>query len=72
MKTLISPTYVLRMHRKTYRNGLDKRYKIATENLRFTLNSAENKIINIYIVKQQTEIKFQQEPVKVEYNSSKK
>ncbi|KFC34663.1 hypothetical protein FF18_06525 [Elizabethkingia anophelis] len=57
---------------KLYRNGLDKRYKIATDNFRFTLNTAENKIINIYIVKQQTEIKFQQEPVKVEYNSSKK
>lgn len=57
---------------KLYRNGLDKRYKIATENFRFTLNAAENKTINIYIVKQQTEIKFQQEPVKIEYNNSKK
>ena len=57
---------------KLYRNGLDKRYKIATDNFRFTLNAAENKTINIYIVKQQTEIKFQQEPVKTEYNNSKK
>ncbi|KUY30322.1 COG1470 family protein [Elizabethkingia ursingii] len=57
---------------KLYRNGLDKRYKIATDNFRFTLNAAENKTINIYIVKQQTEIKFQQEPVKIEYNNSKK
>jgi len=57
---------------KLYRNGLDKRYKIATDNFRFTLNAAESKTINIYIVKQQTEIKFQQEPVKIEYNNSKK
>jgi hypothetical protein len=57
---------------KLYRNGLDKRYKIATDNFRFMLNAADNKTINIYIVKQQTEIKFQQEPVKIEYNNSKK
>jgi len=57
---------------KIYRNGLDKRYKISTDQLQFALKPSENKNIIITIVKQQTEIKYQQEGIKVGYNEIKK
>ncbi|MCE3077289.1 COG1470 family protein [Chryseobacterium gwangjuense] len=57
---------------KIYRNGLDKRYKISTDNLQFALKPSETKNVIITIVKQQTEIKYQQEGVKVGYNEIKK
>ncbi|AZA80991.1 hypothetical protein C1637_10670 [Chryseobacterium lactis] len=56
---------------KLYRNGLDKRYKISTDTFQFTLQPAETKKLNIHIVKQQIEIKFQQESLKVGYNEIK-
>lgn len=55
-----------------YRNGLDKRYKIPVDQFDFTLKSDESKNILINITKQQREIKFQQESVKVSYNDNKK
>ncbi|AZA78270.1 hypothetical protein EG347_12460 [Chryseobacterium sp. G0186] len=57
---------------KIYRNGLDKRYKISTDKFQFTLKPGETKKITINIVKQQTEIKYQQETLKVGYNVIKK
>lgn len=57
---------------KIYRNGLDKRYKISTDRFQFTLKPGETKKIAINIVKQQTEIKYQQETLKVGYNVIKK
>lgn len=56
---------------KIYRNGLDKRYKISTDKFQFSLKPAEIKKINIQIVKQQLEIKYQQETLKVGYNEIK-
>lgn len=57
---------------KLYRNGLDKRYKISMDTFSFILNPSETKDITINIVKQQTEIKYQQESIKVGYNEIKK
>lgn len=56
---------------KLYRNGLDKRYKISTDKFQITLKPSEIKKLNIQIVKQQIEIKYQQEPLKVGYNQIK-
>ena len=55
-----------------YRNGLDKRYKISTDKFQFTLKPSETQKININIVKQQIEIKYQKESLKVGYNEIKK
>lgn len=57
---------------KVYRNGLDKRYKISTDKFIFTLQPAEVKKLSINVVKQQIEIKYQQESLKVGYNEIKK
>ncbi len=57
---------------KIYRNGLDKRYKISTNQFQFVLKPSETKNITISIVKQLTEIKYQQESIKVGYNEIKK
>jgi hypothetical protein len=57
---------------KIYRNGLDKRYKISVENFDFTLKPSEKQNITIHITKQQSEIKYQQESIKVGYNEIKK
>nr|WP_315025672.1 hypothetical protein [uncultured Chryseobacterium sp.] len=56
---------------KLYRNGLDKRYKISTDKFQFTLKPSETKKLTIHIVKQQIEIKYQQESLKVGYNEIK-
>ncbi|AZB09728.1 hypothetical protein EG344_13360 [Chryseobacterium sp. G0162] len=56
---------------KLYRNGLDKRYKISTDKFQITLKPSEIKKLNIQIVKQQIEIKYQQESLKVGYNQIK-
>ncbi|WP_347218423.1 hypothetical protein [Chryseobacterium sp.] len=56
---------------KLYRNGLDKRYKISTDKFQFTLKPSETKKLNIQIAKQQIEIKYQQESLKVGYNQIK-
>lgn len=57
---------------KVYRNGLDKRYKVSNDKFQFTLAPSETKKLNIHIVKQQIEIKYQQESLKVSYNEIKK
>ncbi|WP_079243405.1 hypothetical protein [Chryseobacterium indologenes] len=57
---------------KVYRNGLDKRYKISTDKFLFTLKPLETKKLSINVVKQQIEIKYQQESLKVGYNEIKK
>lgn len=57
---------------KVYRNGLDKRYKIPIDHFEFNLQSAETKNITINIIKQSSEIKYQQETIKVSYNQNKK
>jgi len=57
---------------KIYRNGLDKRYKISMDTFQLALNPSETKNITINIVKQQSEIKYQQETIKVGYNEIKK
>lgn len=56
---------------KVYRNGLDKRYKISTNQFQLNLQSAETKQLNISVVKQPIEIKYQQESLKVGYNEIK-
>ncbi|MBV8328245.1 hypothetical protein [Chryseobacterium sp.] len=57
---------------KLYRNGLDKHYKVAIDSFQFTLKPGETHSINIHIVKQQSEIKYQQEALQVGYNEIKK
>lgn len=57
---------------KIFRNGLDKRYKILMDTFHFTLKPSETKNITINIVKQQIEIKYQQDSIKVGYNEIKK
>ncbi|AZA52374.1 hypothetical protein [Chryseobacterium sp. G0201] len=57
---------------KIFRNGLDKRYKISMDTFHFTLKPSETKNITINIVKQQIEIKYQQDSIKVGYNEIKK
>lgn len=57
---------------KLYRNGLDKRYKISVDTFNMALKPSETKSIVINIIKQQTEVKYQQEPIKVGYNEIKK
>lgn len=57
---------------KVYRNGLDKKYKIPIDQFEFNLKPSEIKSININIIKQSSEIKYQQETIKVSYNQNKK
>lgn len=57
---------------KIYRNGLDKRYKIAMDSFQCSLKPSETQNITIHIVKQQSEMKYQQEMIKVGYNEVKK
>jgi len=57
---------------KLYRNGLDKRYKIATDSYQFELKPSQTQSLAIHIVRQQSEIKYQQETIKVGYNEIKK
>ncbi|WP_449400527.1 hypothetical protein [Chryseobacterium wanjuense] len=57
---------------KIYRNGLDKRYKIPIDEFRFNLKPSEIKKLTINVIKQQTEVKYQQETIKVSYNETKK
>lgn len=57
---------------KLYRNGLDKRYKIAMDSFQCSLKPSETQNITIHIVKQQSEMKYQQEMIKVGYNEVKK
>jgi hypothetical protein len=57
---------------KLYRNGLDKRYKISGESYQFILNPSQKHNIPVYISRQQSEIKYQQESIKVGYNEIKK
>lgn len=57
---------------KVYRNGLDKRYKIPIDQFEFTLKPSETKKLNINVIKQQSEVKYQQESIKVSYNEKKK
>ena len=57
---------------KIYRNGLDKHYKIPIDTFNFILKPSETKHLIINISKQQTEVKYQQETLKVGYNEIKK
>ncbi|MCF2220196.1 hypothetical protein H9Q08_12925 [Chryseobacterium sp. PS-8] len=57
---------------KVYRNGLDKKYKIPVDRFDFVLKPSEIKTLIINVIKQQSEIKFQQEPIKVTYNEFRK
>lgn len=57
---------------KVYRNGLDKRYRISMDHYSFTLTPSETKNVVINVVRQQTEVKYQQETVKVGYQETGK
>lgn len=57
---------------KVYRNGLDKKYKIPIDQFNFNLKYDETKKITFHVIKQQTEIKYQQERIKVSYKENKK
>lgn len=57
---------------KIYRNGLDKKYKIPVDEFEFDLKSNETKNVTINVIKQSSEIKYQQETIKVSYNENKK
>lgn len=50
---------------KVYRNGLDKRFKITSESFKVNLKSSEIKALRIDVFRQQPEIKYQQENIKV-------
>jgi uncharacterized protein with WD repeat len=56
---------------KIYRNGLDKRYKIAIDHFEFELKANDTHIVNINILKQQSEIRFQQDGLKISYLQKK-
>ncbi|TXH20490.1 MAG: hypothetical protein E6Q95_05645 [Chitinophagaceae bacterium] len=53
---------------KVYRNGLDKKYKINTTEFDIDLSKGETRSITIQVVKQQKQIQFQQESIKIGYN----
>lgn len=57
---------------KVYRNGLDKKYKIPIDQFECNLKSGETKNITINVIKQPSQIKYQQETIKVSYNEKKK
>lgn len=57
---------------KIYRNGLDKKFIILTDNLSFSLNPNEEKEIEIKISKKEKEVQFLQKSMKVGANNSKK
>lgn len=57
---------------KIYRNGLDKKYKIPVDQFEFNIKPDETKNITINVIKQSSEIKYQQETIKVSYNENKK
>ncbi|MFC3159668.1 hypothetical protein ACFOEQ_15130 [Chryseobacterium arachidis] len=57
---------------KVYRNGLDKRFKIPIDTQQFTLKASEKKKITINVIKQKTEVKYQQENIKVSYNDARR
>lgn len=48
-----------------YRNGLDKRYKIVSESVDIVLQPDETRPLTISIIRQQRNVKYQQEPLKV-------
>ncbi len=56
---------------KIYRNGLDKRYKIAIDYFEFELKANDIHLVNINVLKQQTEIRFQQDGLKISYLQKK-
>ncbi|MDQ1160460.1 hypothetical protein QE422_000828 [Chryseobacterium sp. SORGH_AS 447] len=53
---------------KIYRNGLDKKYKIPIEQCELHLKPSETKMVTFHVIKQQTEVKFQQESIRVSYS----
>lgn len=53
---------------RVYRNGLDKRYKIVSEEFKLNLKSSEIKDLRIDVFRQPSEVKYQQESIKVGYN----
>ncbi len=57
---------------KVYRNGLDKKYKIPIDQFNISLKDSESKKITINVIRQHTEIKYQQKSIKVSYNENKK
>ncbi|MGD1319356.1 hypothetical protein [Chryseobacterium sp. 2R14A] len=57
---------------KIYRNGLDKKFKIPIDHYDLYLNPSETKNIVFNVIKQSSEIKYQQETIKVTYNENKK
>ncbi|RXM41664.1 hypothetical protein [Flavobacterium sp. YO64] len=56
---------------KVYRNALDSKYKILTDEINLTLNPNEEKQVQIKISKTEKEIKYLQKPMKVGFNTSK-
>jgi len=56
---------------KIYRNGLNKRYKIAVESWEIALRPSETVQISIPISKQETKIQFQESIIQVGYNEIK-
>lgn len=56
---------------KVYNNGLDAKYKIETNELNFSLNPDEEKVVSIKISEIKKDIKYLQQPIKVGFNKSK-
>lgn len=57
---------------KIFRNGLNKKYKIPINQYKFLLQPSETKIIDIKVIRQKAEVKYQQEVIKVSYNEIQK
>ncbi|WP_294224246.1 hypothetical protein [uncultured Chryseobacterium sp.] len=57
---------------KIYRNGLDKKYKIPIEQFELHLKPSEIRKITFNVIKQQNDVKYQQESIRVSYNENKK
>ncbi|MGE6353111.1 hypothetical protein ACQKCJ_04455 [Flavobacterium sp. NPDC079362] len=56
---------------KVYRNGLDSKYKIQTDDINLTLNPDEDQQVQVKISKTEKEIKYLQKPMRVGFNTSK-
>ncbi len=56
---------------KVYRNGLDSKYKIETNELNFSLDPNEEKVISVKISEIRKDIKYLQQPMRVGFNTSK-
>jgi len=69
---LILPICVREIGSENIQKWFRQKYKIPIDQFEFNLKSGETKNITINVIKQSSEIKYQQETIKVSYNENKK